>query len=259
MAYDETVSTLACRQTPPRRVPVRSTLRNSCPLTLGDAVELRQPLIQERVVRVEEVENGAVLAQDVLEEQFRLLLHRHARVVGELRELDAVGHVRFEGPRLQPLPAEVLHQRTGPGVLEHPPHLGFQHLRLPQLPLVAQRGAARRPACCSTGSTTAASPVRAATELRRGLLDPEQEVRRDEHPLNRQAKPLLEGIAVLLHHRDQLDQLVDLLVGHRTPVGPPREVRHDLAGRSRRRAAPWPGSSPKTFLSDSGDGPFACL
>src|SRR5207244_117439 len=35
LAYDETVRTLACRQTPPRPLPVRSTLRNSCPVTPG--------------------------------------------------------------------------------------------------------------------------------------------------------------------------------------------------------------------------------
>ena len=33
LGYDETVRTLACRQTPPRPLPVRSTLRKSCPLT----------------------------------------------------------------------------------------------------------------------------------------------------------------------------------------------------------------------------------
>ena len=55
-------------------------------------------------------------------------------------------------------------------------------------------------------------------------------MRRDEHPLNRQAQPLLEGIAVLLHHRDQLDQVIDFLVGHGTPIGPPRQVGQDLPG-----------------------------
>src|SRR5436309_1234253 len=35
LEYDDTVSTLACVRMPPRCVPVRSTLRNSWPLTPG--------------------------------------------------------------------------------------------------------------------------------------------------------------------------------------------------------------------------------
>ena len=62
-------------------------------------------------------------------------------------------------------------------------------------------------------------------------------MRRNEDLLNRQAQSLFKGIAILLHHRDQLDQAIDLPIGHRTPIGPPRQVRQDFPGVSRDRAA----------------------
>ena len=114
LAYDETVSTLACVKTPPRWVPCQIDLAELVPLDAGNAVKLGQALIQEGVIGVDEIEDGAVFADDVLEEQVGLLLHRHPRVVGEFRELDAVGRVRFQGPRLQPLAAEVFDQGVAP-------------------------------------------------------------------------------------------------------------------------------------------------
>ena len=64
-AYDDTVNTLACVRMPPRGVPVRSTLRNSGSLHVRDAVEFREPLVQEAVVRVDELQDAAVFPDDV--------------------------------------------------------------------------------------------------------------------------------------------------------------------------------------------------
>ena len=83
VAYDDTVSTLACVSTPPRWPSVRSTRRNVGPVTPVHAVVLRQPLVEVRVLRVEELEDAPVLADDVLEEQHRLVAHREAQVVVE--------------------------------------------------------------------------------------------------------------------------------------------------------------------------------
>ena len=43
-----------------------------------DAVMLRQPLVDERVVRAQQIEHAAILAQDALEEELRLLVGRPA-------------------------------------------------------------------------------------------------------------------------------------------------------------------------------------
>ena len=61
-----------------------------------------------------------------------------APVVGELLKRDTIGNVRFQGPGLQPLTAEVLHQSLRLGVLEHAPHLGFQRRGLAELAFVGK-------------------------------------------------------------------------------------------------------------------------
>ena len=81
-----------------------------------DSVVLREPLVQVRVLRVEELEDAAVLADDVLEEQHRLVAHREAQVVVEGGELLAIRSDRLEGAELQPLAAELLDQRRRPRI-----------------------------------------------------------------------------------------------------------------------------------------------
>ena len=53
---------------------------------IRDAVVLRQALIEERVVRVQQIQHAAVFAQDVLEEQLGLLLEALAQAFVELGE-----------------------------------------------------------------------------------------------------------------------------------------------------------------------------
>ena len=90
--------------------------------------------------------------------------------------------------------------------------------RLTQFAVRRRSGAIPHRACCSTGNTTAASPIRSADRrglgplhCGGGLFHAEQEVRRDQHLLDGQAQAFLERIAVLLHHRDQLDQPIDFV------------------------------------------------
>ena len=129
VAYDDTVSTLACVRTPPRGVPVRSTFRKSVPFYTRNAVKRSQFLVHEGVLRVDHVEDAPVVADEVLEEHLRLLPHRHAEVIVELGELLSIGRDRFQPAEFQPLPGEVLDQSLGFRILEHPLDLGGEYRR----------------------------------------------------------------------------------------------------------------------------------
>ena len=63
-------------KTPLRSSVVSSTRRKSGPVDAGDAVVLGEPLVQERVLAVDEVGDRPVLAQHGLEEHARLGAHR---------------------------------------------------------------------------------------------------------------------------------------------------------------------------------------
>ena len=62
-----------------------------------------------------------------VEEQLGLPLHRQAQVVVEVGEALAVRARRFERAELQPLAAELLHQRPRLRVREHAAHLRLEH------------------------------------------------------------------------------------------------------------------------------------
>ncbi len=162
VAYDDTVSTLPCVSTPPRGVPVRSTCRNSGPTTFGDPVVPRQPLVEERVASVDEIEHAAILADDMVDEQLGFAPHRQPQVVLELREALAIPGDRLERAELQPLAPEVLGDRARLRMAQHTPHLIRDHVGIAQRPGVGRAPQARRRACWPRESTTTASRARAA-------------------------------------------------------------------------------------------------
>ena len=87
VAYDVTVRMLPCRSSPPRALSSSSVdAAEAAAVDVRNAVVLREPLVEERVVGLQQVEHAAVLAQDALEEQLRLLPERLPQVVVEVRE-----------------------------------------------------------------------------------------------------------------------------------------------------------------------------
>ena len=99
---------LPWRSSPPRWLSgVERDAAEAAAVDVRDAVVLGEPLVEERVVRLEQVEHAAVLAQDALEEQLRLLAERLPQVVVEVGEQPQVRRDRFEVAQVQPLPGEV--------------------------------------------------------------------------------------------------------------------------------------------------------
>src|SRR5947199_384298 len=77
-------------------------------------VMLRQPFVQECIVRPEEVEHTAVLAHDTLEKEFRFLAERLAQIVIKIRKETQVRGDRFQVSQVKPLPGKIADQVAGP-------------------------------------------------------------------------------------------------------------------------------------------------
>ena len=90
----------------------------------------REAIVQERKVRAEQVEDAAIFAQNRLDEEPRLLGHRVAQPLVEIREQAIVGPLhRDEVAQKQPLPGEVLDKVCRAAIGDHPTHLLIEHLR----------------------------------------------------------------------------------------------------------------------------------
>ena len=135
-----------------------------------DAVDLvvgRQPLIDERVVGVDHLQDAAVFANDGVEEEDGLLAHRRRQLVVEFRERPGV---RPDGvakrPGSEPLGGEPIRQAAGTRVAHHPSHLPAQNHLVVQLALCRQCKERSRPASRPRGSTTDGTPFRSGRACR---------------------------------------------------------------------------------------------
>ena len=106
---------------------------------VGDAVVPGQTLVHERVVRIQKVQDGAVLAQDAFEQHLRFALKSLAQVVVEIRKLVRIGIRTFQIPEVEPLTREVGDQRARPRIREHPARLPLENGGIVQLALGRQR------------------------------------------------------------------------------------------------------------------------
>ena len=95
---------------------------------------LGEPLVDERVVGAHEVEDAAVPAYLVGDEELGLAPERLAQVVVPLGiQLGGRDHARQRAEG-QPLEGEAVDEGVGAGVGEHAPHLRLEHVRIAQLP-----------------------------------------------------------------------------------------------------------------------------
>ena len=90
---------------------------------IGDAVVLRQALVEKSVVGVQQVQHAAVLAQHAGKEQVRFLEERPAQGFIEFGEYIRIGPGEGQVAQIQPLAGEVLDQRLGTWIGQHPLHL----------------------------------------------------------------------------------------------------------------------------------------
>ena len=72
LPYDVTVRTLPFPSSPPRRSSVERHAPEPAAVDIRNLVVLREPLVEERVVGGEQLEDAAILAQLALEEELGL-------------------------------------------------------------------------------------------------------------------------------------------------------------------------------------------
>jgi hypothetical protein len=83
-----------------------------------------EALVDEGEVRVQKLQDAAVLPHDRIEEQLGLPEHGGPKRLVEVEEAAGVGRELLQGAGLQPLAGEVLRQGARARVAEHPPYLG---------------------------------------------------------------------------------------------------------------------------------------
>ena len=244
VAYDDTVRTLRLCEHAASRSPGQIDPPEFRARDIGNAVVTREPLVQERVPAVDEVEDAAVFADDVLDKELGLLPHRVPEVVLELRKAILVARHGLERAELQPLAAEVLGQCVRLRVAQHPSDLEVEHSR------IAQRAGIRRPAELGVrhaGPDEVREPRRElvlADRLherpgfdRAVALEAEEEIGRNEQRLNADGQPFLERTFLLLRQVDEFHVFLDFGCCDRSAEGAPCEIRHDLPRADRLMAA----------------------
>jgi hypothetical protein len=127
-------------QPPPVLVGQRDTAEVAA-VDAGNAIVPGELLVEERVLRGQEVDDAAVLGQLIAEKQLDLADERGAQVVVEPGEVPVdVRRQRPDVAGLEPLREEVVDEgRACALVGEHPADLPLEHGRVLQLPLFGRR------------------------------------------------------------------------------------------------------------------------
>ena len=143
-----------------RRIRVERDAAEAAAVHVRDAVVLGQPLVDERVVRAQQVEHAPVLAHHAFNEQLRLLPERLPQVVVEVRKEPHVRRDRVEVAQVQPLRREVGHQIRATARRPASAAPAARARQAGRARPARRPRAARRPGCCSTGRTTGGTPAR---------------------------------------------------------------------------------------------------
>ena len=205
------------------------------PVHVRNSVVPSQPFVDERVVRVQQAQQAAILAQLALHEQLGLLLEGLTEVLVELGEQLRIGHHIPNVAHGQPLAGEIVHQRLRAGIGNHAAHLLFQDRR------ILERGASGHVEERVVGNAAPQEKRQPRGQLEvadavdgrprfagRVRLDTEQEPRADKESFQRKLDARLEascGAAGLI----EAQQGPDVFLRDRPTIGTARERGKDLS------------------------------
>ena len=129
---------------------------------VGDAVVQRDALVEERVLRSQQIDDAAVFPEDAVGEQRQLGAEIRARIAsaGRIREHRRVRHDLVEALHVEPLVHEVARQRHRTRIGEHALHLLVEHGGIAELAVDGRAAAVRRRESCSRGRTTGSTRAR---------------------------------------------------------------------------------------------------
>src|SRR5690606_16946495 len=100
----------------------------------------REPLVDERMARVEQLDDAVLVgAKDAVEEELHLALERVPQVLVERRIETRIGIDRAQVAHGEPLEREARDERPRAGILEHAANLGFVDAGLAKPPLLRER------------------------------------------------------------------------------------------------------------------------
>ena len=125
-----------------------------------NSIQLRQSLVEVRVVGAEQIENAAVLADQTAHKEARLLFEARPQRRYRIRDRPA-GPARSPPVRAAPAtaPAKLSASVAARGSASMRRTSRVQRRRIAQLPAAAPHPAARRPECCSTKRRTGGRPA----------------------------------------------------------------------------------------------------
>ena len=126
--------TRLAQQAPPRVVR-HWDAAEAAAANIRNPVVLGQRLVDESVVRVKQIDHAAIFAQDAFEQHLRLVPERLPQIVVKSA---GFGTGALQLPQVQPLVAEVGHQRFRFLIRQHAARLLFEHRGIVQLALHGQ-------------------------------------------------------------------------------------------------------------------------
>ena len=201
---------------------------------VGNPIVRRQALVQERVVRRQQVHDAAVVMHLAADEQPGLLFHRLTQVLVELRIQLGIGHGAGELAQLQPAAGEIVDQGVRTRIAQHAPHLLLQLRRIAQpsanrrLSQVVVRNAAPEEERQPRREVHIADAIGGAGRRRCGLaLDAEEEARSGQDALEPSLDAGVEAVCRTLPI--ETEERLHVALGDRPPIGARRERRQNLS------------------------------
>ena len=198
----------------------------------------RQTLVNEGVVGRQKLEHAPVVVQHALEEQLGLSLERHAKRLAEVGKPILVGRQGPHVAEIQPLPGEVLNQRGGPAIGQHPPGLGLKHRRLVQgsrdghVEELVVRNATPEEERQPRGQFEITDTIRCpGCNILWIAFDAKQKLRTRQQSPYPEFDTCLEptvGLPLVV----EAEQHVEVALRHRPAIGTPRQRRQDLPSAS---------------------------
>ena len=199
----------------------------------GNSVVPGQPLVDERVVGVEQLDDAAIVAERARHEELGFALERlqQALVVGRIsiRIDDHLGHAA----QVQPLRGEAVHEGAGGSRIgQHPPHFPFEDRRTSELFAFGQVEQPLVGHAAPQEERQPRSDLEIAQAVRRPrgrsiAIDAQQEVRVNEHALERQLNAGIEALAVPSSAIEEVEQSIQVRLRHRPAIRATRHLRQD--------------------------------
>ena len=122
---------------------------------LGQSVEIAEPGVGHRPVRIEQSLDGQILGEHLAEILHRLIAHARLQPIVVSRVDFFVGREHADAVQLQPLTGKVVDEAVHPIVRHHPVYLLLQASPSFRLPALAAAKRSHRRAWNSRGSTRA--------------------------------------------------------------------------------------------------------